>query len=176
MSDEFCTLADCFLAYRKAKAEAFYENTHFHALAFAEYERNLMENLRRLHKQLCDPSAGWARSVAWLGSYLYAPKSVGTPGAARSDAIYFRYLDPIEEWNRAYYEGGGERVKATFRLVIAPTVNFQVVSALWLLKVGHKYDGAISSELELTRFSGHLIVRFGGVRHGGEDGPVRAGV
>ena len=30
--------------------------------------------------------------------------------------------------------------------------------------------------LELTRFGGHLIVGFGGIHHGGEDGPVHTGV
>ena len=30
--------------------------------------------------------------------------------------------------------------------------------------------------LELTRFSGHLIVGFGGVHHGRQDGSLRAGV
>jgi len=31
-------------------------------------------------------------------------------------------------------------------------------------------------ELELTRFRRHLIVRFGGVDHGEEDGPIHGGV
>jgi hypothetical protein len=30
--------------------------------------------------------------------------------------------------------------------------------------------------VELTRFSGHLIVGFGGVHHGRQDGSIRAGV
>jgi hypothetical protein len=30
--------------------------------------------------------------------------------------------------------------------------------------------------LDLTRFSGHLNVRLGGVFHGGQDGSIRAGV
>jgi hypothetical protein len=44
MSANGFSLADLYLAYRKAKAEAFYENTHFHALAFSRYEQHLDKN------------------------------------------------------------------------------------------------------------------------------------
>lgn len=49
LSKRFISLGDLYVAYRKAKVEAYYENTHFQALAFTEYEQNLHRNLERLH-------------------------------------------------------------------------------------------------------------------------------
>lgn len=43
LTGAFISLGDLYVAYRKAKVEAYYENTHFHALAFTEYEQNLHE-------------------------------------------------------------------------------------------------------------------------------------
>lgn len=48
---EMFSLGNLYVAYKKAKAkaeaeaEAFYENTHFHALAFTNYEQALNSNL-----------------------------------------------------------------------------------------------------------------------------------
>ena len=41
----FIELDDIYRAYRKAKADAFYETSHFHAQTFAKYEKNLRSNL-----------------------------------------------------------------------------------------------------------------------------------
>lgn len=140
-------LADCLIAYRKAKAEAFYENTHFHSLAFAEYEKNLVPNLRRLVAALRDDDARWSRDASWIGGYAYAPKSLEADSEDSESGIYFRFLDPIEEWKRKFPMGGGTRANAQFRLVMTPTIDFQIVSALWIMKVGHKFDGALDSAL-----------------------------
>ena len=39
---------DLLVAYRKAKADCFFENTFPTAVKFAEYEQNLLPNLRKL--------------------------------------------------------------------------------------------------------------------------------
>lgn len=45
LSHKFVTVGDLYVAYRKAKADAYYEISHFHALAYTEYEQNLQGNL-----------------------------------------------------------------------------------------------------------------------------------
>lgn len=147
MNDISVTLADCVIAYKKAKAEAFYENTHFHALAFAAYEKHLIRNLQRLLATLQADGAIWSRNLQWIGGFAYVPKSVEPPDTDSERSIYFRYLDPVEEWERAFKSGGEKRTKADFRLVITPTVDFQVVSALWIIKVGHKFDSVVNQSL-----------------------------
>lgn len=137
--------SDIYLAYRKAKAEAFYENTHFHALAFAKYERNLERNLGRLHSILNDSESNWFKNLEFVGSHGYLPKSL-TSSQYVEDPVFFRHLDPVQEWERQWRANKRKRVSASFRLVIKPTVNFQIVSALWLLRVGHKFDACLDSK------------------------------
>ncbi len=43
-------LEDLLVAYRKAKADCFFENTFPTAVRFAEYEQNLLLNLKKLLK------------------------------------------------------------------------------------------------------------------------------
>ena len=140
---EAVALKDLYIAYRKAKADAFFESTHFHAIAYAKYEQNLHRNLKRLlaiilHKP--DEAFGSSRFV---GAYAYAPKSLDE---FKSDGVHSRAVDPIEDWKQRFAAGGESRVRADFRLVMLPTVDFQVFSALWILKVGYRLDARVNRE------------------------------
>lgn len=137
-SEGFITLADLYLAYRKAKVEAFYETTHHHALAFVEYERQLHWNLQKLLRHLTDELAFWTTDPKFIGGYLDIPRSVGD--FPESDAIHFHALDPLEDWKRRFELGRERRAISAFRMLIVPTVDMQIVSALWILKAGHRFD------------------------------------
>jgi hypothetical protein len=137
------SIEQLYIAYRKAKAEAFYEGTHFHALAFTEYERALDRNLRRLLAKLTSKTHRWSRDSALVSGFSYAPKDVQKIDESGTEGVFYRFLDPLEEWNRLWPNSAGERAAAEFRLMITPTVDFQIISALWLLKVGHAYDAVL---------------------------------
>jgi hypothetical protein len=147
MDPGFITLEDCVIAYRKAKTEAYYENSHLQAPAFAEYERSLLGNLRQLVRMLRSDSLAWTEDQAWIGSYFYTPKSVSLPEEENADGLFYRCLDPLEEWRRIFSAAGDVRSTASFRLMMRPSVNFQVFSALWILKVGHLLDAAVAPDL-----------------------------
>lgn len=134
------TLADLFKAYRKAKVEAYYDRGHFHSIAFASYEQNLENNLRGLLKTL-KSGKSWASSSKFIGSYSYMPKSIDVPTKDGGQDIHFATLDPVEDWNRS--NSGKSRIVANFRPVIIATVSYQVICALWIMRVGYKYDDAI---------------------------------
>jgi hypothetical protein len=51
-TDNQVSISDLYLAYRKAKAEAFHENTHYHAVAFTKFEQDLHRNLTALQKRM----------------------------------------------------------------------------------------------------------------------------
>jgi hypothetical protein len=142
---KYITLGDLYVAYRKAKVEAFYENTHFHALAFTEYEQDLDANLRRLLAIVLDRDAPWM-DPKLLGDYAYLPKSIDCKDWEVGLDGHFRALNPITDWEQRYNE---KRIPAVvkLRLVIRPTVDFQIISALWIIKVGHKFDAAINPEV-----------------------------
>jgi len=142
----YITLGDLYLAYRKAKSEAFYENTHFHALAFADYEMRLDRNLRALLSQLREPAGIWAANPEFLGHFAYAPKSIGADRSVEQDPVFFRSLDPMKEWERKWGSGKA-RATAEFRLIILPSINFHIVSALWIAKIGWKYESQLDPNL-----------------------------
>ena len=136
------SLGNLYVAYRKAKAEAFYENTHFHALAFTKYEQNLDANLRRLRTRLIARTPDWSSDLHFLGDHAYLPKSVDCSFWEPNNEGHFRALDPRRDW-QLRFEEALEPAPASLRLVIRPTVDFQVVSALWIIFVGHLFDAAL---------------------------------
>lgn len=136
------SLGNLYVAYRKAKAEAFYENTHFHALAFTKYEQNLDANLRRLRTRLIARIPDWSSDLHFLGDHAYLPKSVDCSFWEPNNEGHFRALDPRRDW-QLRFEEALEPAPASLRLVIRPTVDFQVVSALWIIFVGHLFDAAL---------------------------------
>lgn len=150
--ENYYSLSNLYLAYRKAKAEAFYENTHFHALAFTRYEQALDVNLKRLRARLLARPADWYKDNAFIGDHAYLPKSVNCEVWDASVEGHFRALDHREDWQQRFNKAG-ERADASLRLVIRPTVDFQVVSALWILVVGQLFDAALDRK---TSFGNRL--------------------
>jgi hypothetical protein len=139
-------LGDLYVAYRNAKVEAYYENTHVHALAFTEYEQHLQENLLQLHRMLLDVNDAWTSDLSFLGGYTYLPKSIDTHSWDDGISGHFRALDPLADWERRFEESG-QRATAKLRLIICPSVNFQIISSLWIIKVGRLLDGALNPDL-----------------------------
>ncbi|MGV3680538.1 MAG: RNA-directed DNA polymerase [Acidovorax sp.] len=136
------SLGNLYVAYRKAKAEAFYENTHFHAEAFTKYEKNLDANLRILRIRLIARTPDWQDDLKFLGDHAYLPKSVDCSVWESNIEGHFRALDPKEDWQHRF-DDASVRARATLRLVIRPTVDFQIISTLWIIFVGHLFDAAL---------------------------------
>lgn len=142
LNPDFYSIGNIYLAYRKAKTEAFYESTHFHALAFTKFEQDLHRNLLSLQRRLKESSPSWPRDPAFIGDHAYLPKSVDTTAWDSTTNGHYRALDPRSDWRQRFMESR-TRANASLRLVIRPTVEFQVVSALWILCVGHLFDAAL---------------------------------
>jgi hypothetical protein len=146
-------LADLYLAYRKAKADAYYDSGHLDVLAFVRYEDDLHSNLKRLLKRI-KAGAAWV-SASDIGAYAFVPKSIDINGDGKSDTLFYKCLNPTEEWERRWSESN--RAKAKLRQVIRPTVDFQIFSALWIIEAGHKYDEILNPETSY----GHRLRRAG---------------
>lgn len=143
LSRRYISLGDVYIAYRKAKVEAFYENTHVQALAFTAYEQDLQKNLVRLHRTLLDDEASWSTDLPFIGDYAYLPKSIDSSGWDDRNSAHFRAIDPFVDWTQRFEESQS-RASANLRLIIKPTVDFQIVSALWILKVGQLFDAKLN--------------------------------
>lgn len=145
-SPKLFAIADLYLAYRKAKAEAFYENTHFHAIAFTRYEQNLHANLTALLSRLNAPNPDWPLDIELIGDHAYLPKSIDDTLWDDATDGHFRALNPLEDWDRRFSKNNS-RATASLRLVIRPTVDFQIISALWIIKVGQKFDAVLNQDV-----------------------------
>lgn len=146
-SSGFITLADLYLAYRKAKADAFYDNLHPNALSFTEYEQHLKSNLEALHDRINKSDSSWKEELDFIGGHLYVPKSIDVSGWGQFDDIHYLDVDPIGSWETQFHANKNKRLNANYRLVIAPTVNYQIISALWIIKVGEKFERLLDTNL-----------------------------
>src|SRR5438309_2166450 len=122
--EEAFSLSNLYLAYRKAKAEAFHENTHFHALEFTKYEQNLHRNLKSLRQRLLASPSDWMNDLSFIGDYAYLPKSIDCSAWDSKGDGHFRALDPRSDWERRFLVTK-KPAKASLRLVIRPTPDFQ---------------------------------------------------
>ncbi|MHB9833261.1 RNA-directed DNA polymerase [Paraburkholderia terrae] len=141
-TDNQVGISDLYLAYRKAKAEAFHENTHYHAVAFTKFEQDLHRNLTAIQRRLNESDPDWFSSPGFIGDHAYLPKSVDTSKWDSVDEGHFRALDPFDDWETRFNKDR-KAATASLRLVIRPTVAFQVVSALWIMRVGHLFDAVL---------------------------------
>ncbi len=147
ISKNYISLADLYLAYRKAKSEAFFDNVHPSAIAFTEYEQNLSKNLNNLLKRLNAKNVTWTKDIDFLGSFTYAPKSINDDDWNGNDKVHFRAIDPQEDWKNRFELSGSIKAKAKYRLVIDAQVNFHIISALWIMKIGHNYEGKLNQQV-----------------------------
>jgi len=144
---DFISLADLYLAYKKAKVDAYYDSSHPSALAFTEFEQNLQENLKSLYGVITKNETEWWYSSEFIGGFLYVPKSIDNSAWADNTQVHYRSVDPNQDWEQQFEDSGKNRLDASYRLIITPTVNFQILSALWILKVGHKFEEKLDKRL-----------------------------
>lgn len=74
---------DLLVAYRKAKADCFFENTFPTAIKFAEYEQDLLTNLNCLLSRL-KSNSGFKSDEELLGDFRLLPKKLSTDRKADS--------------------------------------------------------------------------------------------
>ncbi|MGY4515741.1 hypothetical protein ACVWWW_001309 [Lysobacter sp. HA18] len=149
-------MSDLYKAYRKAKYEAFRDTTHFNALAFAAYEQRLEKNLGRLLARLQDGSSAWSADLKFIGGYSFMPKSIEAPDIGGARDTHYATLNPTQDW-QDQCKAQRRRMDASFRLIILPTVNYLVISALWVMKIGSKFDGSLDRRYAYA----HVIRRVG---------------
>ena len=145
-------LDDLFCAYRKAKADLFFERTQPVSIAFCNYESNLAANLSALAAIL--HQGDWCHNPGFIGKTVFVPKSLkkepkkDSKGAKRENQM--QLSNPDEEWE-ALLDSKLESPKVEFRAIAEFTVNMHVVSALWINKVGHKFDACLSDDARGSR-------------------------
>src|ERR1041385_1745978 len=119
---EFIDLESLYIAYRKAKVDAFYERDHVTAVAFSEFENNLRQNLTRLLERLTAPKSDWMFDLSFVGSYTYIPKEIRPKTSdLKSQTAKLIDSDPDSAWRKSCGRAGA---KAEFRIVGRHPVEF----------------------------------------------------
>jgi len=142
----FITREDVGIAYRKAKADLFYERGHVNAFALSEYEDNLSPNLEALYQHLQLNSLEWMTSQTFCGDWSVISKAIGNDGIHEKSEWHPSDPDTIWRLHVEKLKRKKLRPTAEFRVVGIHSVDFHVISALWLMKVGHVYDSALGPQ------------------------------
>lgn len=138
------TLTDLFFAFRKAKADCFFERSICMASHFADYEQDLAVRsialLTRLQsgevESLLRKSLGQTRVVAKKLGVTAKPLKKGVA----PDGHGF-FSDPARAFDRLC---ANNELIPEFRLVGDFPVEMHVLSALWINLVGYKFDAVLS--------------------------------
>uniref|UniRef100_UPI003AF932D8 hypothetical protein n=1 Tax=Thiolapillus sp. TaxID=2017437 RepID=UPI003AF932D8 len=121
----------------------FYYSSLSSLLSIADYEEKLLDNLRSLQTRLESDDESWVREDDFLGDWTLVPKSIDPPENDPSKGGLI-FSSPAEAWEHACASlgerDGKEKAKAEFRLMAHVSLDFHVLSALWMLKVGCQYD------------------------------------
>ncbi|WP_300319570.1 hypothetical protein [Idiomarina sp.] len=134
---EAITLEDLLVAYRKAKADCFFENTFPTAIKFAEYEQDLLTNLNGLLSVLkSDP--GFESNEELLGEFRLLPKKLSADRKASSSENGHVHFSKPERAVESLFENFD--ITPEFRIVGDFPVDTHIISALWINMVGHQFD------------------------------------
>ena len=142
------TLTDLGIAFRKAKVDLYYSTTPS-LFAIADYEENLEDNLRSLQKRINGKSTAWAKKEDFLGTWTLAPKAIKHQKGDKNKNIGLIYASADDEW-AAITKASGQPI-AEFRLMAKCSMDFHVLSALWMLQVGHLFDKKLSANVYGSR-------------------------
>lgn len=134
------TIEDLLVAYRKAKADCFFENTFPTAIKFADYEQDLLDNLAHLLKTLQGDS-GFQNSDNLLGDYRLLPKKLSTDKKLETAGNGHAHFSKPERAVSNLFNNFD--IIPEFRIVGDFPVESHVLSALWINMVGHKFDAKL---------------------------------
>jgi hypothetical protein len=155
MPDSDLTIQDMIRAYRNAKVDCFYEKGQLNALKFAEYERHLIANLEQLRLNILSGTKDWI-DPEFLGTYTLQLKKItptedgtGDVSKKRDDSVF--YSSKEREWKAP----GKEKMDVEYRLAGSHSVNFHILSSLWIENVGTILERKIGTYSYGSRLKHH---------------------
>ncbi|TCS33564.1 reverse transcriptase (RNA-dependent DNA polymerase) [Acetobacter aceti NBRC 14818] len=144
-------LSDLILAYRKAKVDLFY-SSHPSLELIALYEENLYKNLLMLLEKINGLDETWVSSQNFYGEWTLSAKSISPASLLDNQEGYKSNLifsSPSDNWKQfcetLATKENAEKPKAEFRVMAQCSLDFHVLSALWIIKVGHLFDSKLTS-------------------------------
>jgi len=133
------TLEDLVVAYRKAKADCFFESTFPTAIKFAEFETDLLENLRSL-LSILQTNEGFFKNDEYLGDFRVLPKKLSIEPKPEASNSHAHFSSPERAFEHLIRHND---IKPEFRIIGDFPVEAHIISALWINTVGHKFDACL---------------------------------
>jgi hypothetical protein len=133
------TLQDLVVAYRKAKADCFFENTFPTAVKFAEYEQDLLGNLKTLLSNLQNEQ-GFSDNEKYLGDIRLLPKKLSIKAKQDAGNGHVHFSNPARLFGHITSQND---IIPDFRVIGDFPVDTHILSALWINTVGHKFDARL---------------------------------
>ncbi|WP_196480637.1 reverse transcriptase domain-containing protein [Burkholderia multivorans] len=138
------------MAYRKAKVDLYYSSNPSLA-AIADYEGNLHANLTALLAKIHGDDESWVTKPDFIGTWTLATKHVDMScwdqyREQHGNGLIFS--SPADKWEHACgvlakSEKAG-KPEAEFRVMAQCSMDFHVLSTLWMLEVGHLFDAQLT--------------------------------
>lgn len=132
-------LEDLLVAYRKAKADCFFENTFPTAIKFSDYEQDLLGNLQALLTSLKSKN-GFASEERLLGEFRLLPKKLSISPREGGDNGHVHFSSPERAFKCLT---DNNDIVPEFRIVGDFPVDSHIISALWINAIGHKFDACL---------------------------------
>jgi len=134
-------IQDLVFAHKKAKVD-FYYSSNMSLETIAKYEDNLFDNLNNLLSHINNNDEAYFNNIDFLGDWTLAPKGINFDDSKKMQSEVI-HSSPSEHWAHICDYGeqnSNDKPTAEFRVMAACSMDFHVLSALWILKVGEKYD------------------------------------
>ncbi len=131
-------IKDLFGAFRKAKADCFFERSIYCAERFYEYEQELFANLEQLLSDLQSGDVAKVFRRSGGRPRVFAKCLAAEPKGASTPQCFFSDADRAFERLRQTHE-----LTPEFRLVGDFEVEMHILSGLWINLIGHKYDACL---------------------------------
>lgn len=136
------SIGDLIVAYRKAKADSFFENTFPTAEKFAVFESDLHNNLNNLLSEI-KKNNGFISDKKLLGECRLLPKKMAiSPKLKKECNGHIHISDPKRSFDCLT---ANNKLIPEFRIIGNFPVEMHIISALWINMIGHKYDAILSS-------------------------------
>lgn len=128
------TLEDLLIAYRKVKTDIYYDNGYDNLIKLANYEEDLITNLNQLKESLNSGNYEYFYSHQFLGDFKYLLKNIEyKKDEAKQESGFVYFSNQIKDWENS---NSNEIEEVTFRYIGYHSIDFHILSSLWIDKVG----------------------------------------
>ena len=144
MSENLFSKKDLYIAYKKVKFELFNDKNSIATLKLYEYEKDLNKNIDSLYEKIADGNLEGKNLEC--KSFFEIPKSFDNKSTNKDEIHFFSS-------SLKHHDFVPESIELKFRKVIDAEIDFHIISALWILKIGQFIDEKFDNNIYGSRLT-----------------------